>query len=106
MNVGNWNQYFFGGIVSDYIRTVIKNHKTENKGVELMSFCMLLIILTKNLQFRESINYNQANSVSEHDESNFYVRIEAQRQMLHQKIRTLWTSTKHGNLRTYLHTSK
>ena len=88
------------------MRTVIKNYKTEKKSVELMSFCMLLIILTKNLQFRESINYNQANSVSEHDESNFYVRIEAQRQMLHQKIRTLWMSTEHGNSRTYLHTSK
>ena len=88
------------------MRAVIKNYKTEKKSVELMSFCMLLIILTKNLQFRESINYNQANSVSEHDESNLYLRIEAQRQMLHQKIRTLWTSTKHGNLRTYLHTSK
>ena len=51
------------------MRTVIKNYKTEKKSVELMSFCMLLIILTKNLQFRESINYNQANSVSEDGES-------------------------------------
>ena len=88
------------------MRTVIKNYKTEKKSVKLMNFCILLIILTKNLQFRESINYNQANSISEHDESNLHFRIEAQRQMLHQKIRTLWTSTKHGNLRTYLHTSK
>ena len=81
------------------MRIVIKNYKTEQKSVELMSFCTLLIILTKNLQFRESMNYNQANTISEHDESNLYFRIEAQRQMLHQKIKTLWTSAKHEKLK-------
>ena len=61
MNVGNWNQRFFGSIVSDYMRAVIKNYKTEKKSVELMNFCMLLIILTKNLQFQESIIKLQPN---------------------------------------------
>lgn len=56
-------------MLSDYMWTVIRNDKTEKKSVELMSFCMLLIISTKKLLLRGLINYNQANSVSEDGES-------------------------------------
>ena len=44
MNIGNWINVFFGGILSDYMWTAIRNDKTEKESVELMRFCMLLII--------------------------------------------------------------